>query len=133
MALKDRFRRAVSAAHKDSLSASSSSPSSSPPRSGYTTPALPRSPSTVQLPALIHATTAQTSSDKSLKLTKSTSSGFSKLSRFRSSKSEFERHAPKNYKFSTADPAKVATLNSWDWNYGSTRGSISSGVCPLTP
>lgn len=131
MALKDRFRRAVSAARKDSLS--SSSPSSSPPSSGYTTPSLSRSPSTVQLPALIHSTTAQTPSDKSLKLTKSTSSGFSKLSRFRSNKSEHEKYAPKKYKFSTADPTKVATLSSWDWNYGATRGSISSGVCPLTP
>jgi len=132
MALKDRFRRAASAARKDSLSTTSSSPSSSP-SSGYTTPALSRTPSTIQLPALIHTPTAQTSPDKSLKLTKSTSSGFSKLSLFRSNKSEFERHAPKNFKFATADPAKVAKLNSWDWNYGSTRGSISSGVCPLTP
>jgi len=131
MALKDRFRRAISTARKDSLSTSSPSPSS-PPSSGYTTPALSRTPSTPQLPALIHPTSVQTSSDKSLKLTKSTSSGFSKLSRFRSNKSEFERHAPKNYKFSTADPAKVAMLSSWDWNYGSTRGSISSGICPLT-
>jgi len=132
MALKDHFRRAVSAARKDSLS-TSSSPSSSPPNSGYTSPALSRTPSTVQPPALIHSTTAQTSSDKSLRLTKTASSGFSRLSRFRSNKSEVERYAPKKYKFSTADPTKVATLNSWDWNYGTTRGSISSGICPLTP
>jgi hypothetical protein len=69
-----------------------------------------------------------------LKLTKSTSSGFSKLSRFRSSKSEFERHAPKNYKFSTADPAKVAVISGWEWNYGASRASVSSECrCPLTP
>jgi hypothetical protein len=132
MALKDRFRRAFSGARKDSLP-TSSSPSSSPPSSGYTSPALSRTPSTVQLPTLINTTTAQTTSDKSLKLSKSTSSGFSKLSRFMSNKSEFERYAPRKYKFATADPAKVATLNSWDWNYGATRGSISSGICPLTP
>jgi hypothetical protein len=134
MALKDRFRRAVSSTtRKESLSASSSSLSSSPPSSGYTTPTLSRTPSTIQLPALIHTSTTQTSSDKSLKLTKSTSSGFSRLSRFRSSKSEFERHAPKNYKFSTADPTKVAAISGWEWNYGASRGSVSSGVCPLTP
>lgn len=133
MALKDRFRRAVSSTtRKESIS--SSSPSSSPPSSGYTTPTLSRTPSTVQLPALIHTTTTQTSSDKSLKLTKSTSSGFSKLSRFRSSKSEFERYAPKNYKFTTADPAKVAAISGWEWNYGASRGSMSSECrCPLTP
>jgi len=133
MALKDRFRRAVSStARKESLS--SSSPSASPPSSGYTTPALSCTPSAVQLPTLIHTATTQTSSDKSLKLTKSTSSGFSKLSRFRSSKSEFERHAPKNYKFSTADPAKVAVISGWEWNYGASRASVSSECrCPLTP
>lgn len=132
MALKDRFRRAVSStARKESLS--STSPSSSPPSSGYTTPTLSRTPSTVQLPTLIHASTAQTSSDKSLKLTKTSSSGFSKLSRFMSSKSEFERHAPKNYKFSAADPAKVAAISGWEWNYGASRPSVSSECrCPLT-
>lgn len=122
MALKDRFRRAIS--RKDFVT------STSPTSSGFTTPALSRTPSREKLPALTHSSTSP-----SLRLTKTTSSGFS-LRRFRSNKSEFERHAPKNYRFQVADPLKVATLNAWDWNAGNSRGSVSSicsGICPMTP
>lgn len=130
MALKDRFRRALS--RRDSLSSSPSSLSSLP-NNDFTTPALSQTPSAEKLPNLVPSPTTQ--SKQSLKLTKSTSSGFS-LSRFRSNKSQFEIYAPKNYQFLAADPTKVATLNAWNWNYGTVRGSFSStcsGVCPKSP
>jgi hypothetical protein len=73
-----------------------------------------------------------------LKLTKTTSTT-SKLSlgRFRSNSSKKEnwaKYAPKNYRFRVANAEHVATLNAWEWSFGTNvRGSVSSAFSGISP